>query len=83
MFVEAINLEKTNSVTAGASEMNEMWTRNMYPVVAAAFALTEQKCHCDPCWTDRQMHDPRGCLWAEATDLREALEKAGSLPVPT
>lgn len=44
-------------------------------IEAARSLVLNVRCHCNTCWTDRQMHDPKGCAWEEIADLRAAVSK--------
>lgn len=42
--------------------------------VAEAAAREILPCRCEPCWTERDRHDPHGCMWADLADTRDALD---------
>lgn len=37
--------------------------------------LSQQRCMCEPCWTSRNRHSPRGCLFEDVVDLTSLLHK--------
>jgi len=48
--------------------------RALAQVVGVARELAANvRCHCNPCWTERGRHDPKGCTWEDIADLRAAV----------
>lgn len=66
--------------TVARAEKAEAEVARLRKVLAAARELVEcYVCRCDDCWTSRGRHDPHGCTWEDAMDLREAMAEHDAL----